>query len=39
LEKRPPEFTGGIRSKAPGFPELSAEERALLDETRRELYG
>ena len=39
LEKRPPDFTGGIRPKAPGFPELSAEERALLDETRRELYG
>ena len=39
LEKRPPDFTGGIRPKAQGFPELSAEERALLDETRRELYG
>ncbi len=39
LEKRSPDFTGGIRPKAPGFPELSPEERALLDETRRELYG
>jgi hypothetical protein len=39
LEKRPADFTGGIRPKAPGFPELSPEERALLDETRRELYG
>ncbi|MDE0824386.1 MAG: hypothetical protein OSB07_10565 [Dehalococcoidia bacterium] len=38
LEKRSPEFTGGIRPKAPGFPDLSAEERALLDETRRKLY-
>ena len=39
LEKRTPEFTGVIRPKAPAFPELSDEERALLDETRRELYG
>ena len=39
LEKRPPEFTGGIRPKAEGYRELSHEERALLDETRRELYG
>jgi len=39
LEKRDPEFTGGIRPKAPGFAELNPEERALLDETRRELYG
>ena len=39
LEKRPPEFTGGIRPKAPGLPELAPEERALLDETRRELFG
>ena len=39
LEKRPAEFTGGIRPKAPGFPELTPEERALLDETRRELFG
>ena len=39
LEKRPPEFTGGIRPKAEGYRELSYEERALLDETRRELYG
>ena len=39
LENRPPNFTGGIRPKAPGFPELTAEERALLEETRRELFG
>ena len=39
LEKRPPEFTGGIRPKAEGYRELSHEERSLLDETRRELYG
>ena len=37
LEKRPPNFTGGVRRKAPGFPELTPEERARLDETRREL--
>ncbi len=37
LEKRPPNFTGGIRQKAPGFPELTPEERARLDETRREM--
>jgi len=39
LEKRPPNFTGGIRQKAPGFPELTPEERERLDETRRELLG
>ena len=39
LEKRPPNFTGGIRQKAPAFPELTPEERARLDETRRELLG
>ena len=37
LEKRPPNFTGGIRQKAAGFPELTPEERARLDETRREM--
>ena len=37
LDKRPPNFTGGIRQKAPGFPELTPEERARLDETRREM--
>ena len=39
LEKRPPEFTGGIRQKASAFPELTPEQRADLDETRRELQG
>lgn len=39
LEKRPPNFTGGVRQKAPGFPELTPEERDRLDETRRELLG
>ena len=39
LEKRPPNFTGGIRQKATAFPELTPEERARLDETRRELLG
>ena len=37
LDKRPPNFTGGIRQKAAGFPELTPEERARLDETRREM--
>ena len=36
LDKRPPNFTGGIRQKGAGFPELTPEERARLDETRRE---
>lgn len=37
LEKRPPEFTGGIRQKAPGYPELTDEEREALDEARRQM--
>ncbi len=37
LEKRPPNFTGGIRQKAPGFPELTPEEREMLDQTRRDM--
>ena len=37
LDKRPPNFTGGIRQKGAGFPELTPEERARLDETRREM--
>ena len=37
LEKRPPEFTGGVRQKGDPLPDLAAEERARLDEIRREL--
>lgn len=39
LEKRPPEFTGGIRQKGPVYPELDSDERERLDELRRELQG
>jgi len=35
-EKRPPEFTGDILQKGEPFPELSPEERARLEEIRRE---
>ena len=37
LEKRPPNFTGGIRQKAPAYPELSAEERERLHRIHRDL--
>ena len=37
LEKRAPNFTGGIRQKAEGFPELTPEERAHLDDLRRQM--
>lgn len=37
LEKRPPEFTGGIRQKGAAYPDLSEEESARLDELRREI--
>ena len=37
LEKRPPEFTGGVRQKGEPLPDLTTEERARLDEIRREL--
>lgn len=39
LEKRPPVFTGGIRKKAPAYPELNKEERERLDKLRREMQG
>ena len=39
LEKRPPEFTGGIRQKGPAYPEVDSDERGRLDELRRELQG
>jgi enoyl-CoA hydratase/carnithine racemase len=39
LEKRPPKFTGGIRGQGEPLPELTPEERARLDELRRELMG
>lgn len=39
LEKRPPNFTGGIRQKGAPYPELSPEEKERLEEVRRELLG
>ena len=39
LEKRPPEFTGGIREKGEGYPEISEEQRARLESVRKELLG
>ncbi len=39
LEKRPPEFTGSIRQKGDPYPEAAPEERARLDEIRREVLG
>lgn len=37
LEKRPPNFTGGIRQKGDAYPSLSEAEWARLDELRREV--
>jgi enoyl-CoA hydratase/carnithine racemase len=34
-EKRRPDFTGGLRSRGPRFPELSEEDAARLDEAYR----
>jgi enoyl-CoA hydratase/E-phenylitaconyl-CoA hydratase/naphthyl-2-hydroxymethylsuccinyl-CoA hydratase len=39
LEKRPPEFTGGIRRKGEAYPALSDEEWERMDDIRRELLG
>jgi len=39
LEKRPPEFTGGIRQKGEAYPALSDAEWERLDDIRRELLG
>ena len=39
LEKRPPNFTGSIRQKGEPFDEATPEERARLDEIRRDLLG
>ena len=39
LEKRPPEFTGGLREKGEQYPDVGPEERARLDEVRRHLIG
>ena len=39
LEKRPPNFTGSIRQKGEVFDEATPEERARLDEIRRDLLG
>ena len=35
LEKREPNFTGGLRRKGEPFPELSPEQRARIDELKR----
>ena len=39
LEKRKPKFTGSILQKGDAYPELSKEEREILDEIRREQLG
>ena len=39
LEKRKPNFTGGILEKGEPYPELTKEEREILDEIRREQLG
>ena len=39
LEKRSPDFTGAILQKGEPYPDLSPEERARLDEIRREQLG
>ena len=38
-EKRPPNFTGGIRDKGDAFPELDETERERLKGVRRDLLG
>jgi hypothetical protein len=37
VEKRPPNFTGGIRQKGEGYPEPSDEEWERLDQIRRDI--
>ena len=39
VEKRPPNFTGGIREKGDPFPNLDDAQRARLDEVKKELLG
>ena len=39
VEKRPPNFTGGIREKGDPFPDLDPEQRARMDEVKKELLG
>tara|TARA_B100001146_G_C16151655_1_gene421476 strand:- start:103 stop:1020 length:918 start_codon:yes stop_codon:yes gene_type:complete len=39
LEKRPPEFTGSILQKGEAYESLTEEERARLDDIRREQLG
>ena len=39
VEKRPPNFTGGIREKGDPFPDLDDAQRARLDEVKKELLG
>lgn len=38
-EKRPPEFTGGLRQKGEAYPELDKAERERMDEIRKQLLG
>lgn len=37
VEKRSPNFTGGVRQKGEGYPELSDEEWTRLDQIRRDI--
>ena len=39
LEKRPPEFTGGMMQKGEPFPDLSEDQRKRLEDIKRELHG
>ena len=38
-EKRPPEFTGGVRQKGEAYPELDKAQRQRMDGIRKELLG
>ncbi len=38
-EKRPPEFTGGVRQKGEAYPELDKAQRQRMNEIRKELLG
>ena len=39
MEKRPPEFTGGIRQKGEPYPDLLEEEWERMKAVRQELFG
>ena len=39
VEKRPPNFTGGIREKGDPFPDLDTKQRARMEEVRKEILG